>query len=154
MTDPRSIDGAQSLLFEKLIDLDPKSSRDPQVFRVLDLADLKASIKRELERLFDTRRPVGLDEARTDPPETVMEYGLPDWSTLAPKSVTDRRALQRAAHDAIRIYEPRLFNPAVKIVDPKDKLGPLSLVITGEVRLETMVEPVSFPIDFRNTSRS
>jgi type VI secretion system lysozyme-like protein len=154
MTGPRSIDGAQSLLFEKLIDLDPKSSHDPQEFRVLGLDDLKASIKRELERLLDTRRSVGIgDEKITPPPETVLDYGLPDWSTLSPTSGQDMEALARAARIAIRAFEPRLLDPVVTVVRPKDGVNRITLVIKGSVRLDTVVEPVSFPIDFSNVVR-
>ncbi len=159
MADPRAIDGAQSLLFEKLVDLDPKSGADPKVFRVMGLEDLKASIKRELERLIDTRRPVSLDEsfiedkARGDTPRTVLDYGIPDWSTLSPFSGLERDALARAIRAAIMAFEPRLLNPKVKVADPLVTFNKVVFLISGEVKLGTLIEPVSFPIDFRNSAR-
>jgi type VI secretion system protein ImpF len=160
MADPRAIDGAHSLLFEKLIDLDPKSSADPQVFRVMNLEDLKASIKRELERLIDTRRAVSLDEsiaedkARGANPRTVLDFGIPDWTTLAPFDVAGREAYARAVCTAIKAFEPRLIEPKVELADHLARYNKLVFVITGHVKLGTLIEPVSFPIDFRSVARS
>jgi type VI secretion system lysozyme-like protein len=155
MAKPRSIDGASSLLFEKLTDLDPRSGRDPQLFRVQGLDDLKDSVRRELERLIDTRRFVTFEQsAATSPPNTVLEYGIPDWTTLGPFDVVAQAGYARALRDAIRVYEPRLHNPMVKAVKDTKRPDKLNFVISGELHLGTMIEPVSFPLDLRHSPRA
>jgi type VI secretion system protein ImpF len=154
MSKPRSIDGASSLLFEKLTDLDPRSGRDPQLFRVQDLEDLKQSVRRELERLIDTRRAVTVEQSKADSPDTVMEYGIPDWSNIAAFGVVSQAAFARAVREAILVYEPRLHNPVVKIVRDAKRLGKLVFEISGELRLNTVIEPVSFPLDLSHSPRS
>jgi type VI secretion system lysozyme-like protein len=138
-----------ALLFDKLAD--SASIPFSMDWERDDLGDVKTSIRRELAQLLSARRPIRLDEARVSPPETVLDYGLPDWTTVAPGSHADRRALERATRDAILLYEPRLHDPVVELIDDRRSFGQLTLVIHGKIAIDDRAEAVSFPIAFRKT---
>src|SRR5476649_1293162 len=61
---------------------------------------LQASIGRELGRLLNTRCDVPMAElaGRT---RSVIDYGLPDYSSLLAASVDDQRRLSQLVHDTI-----------------------------------------------------
>jgi type VI secretion system protein ImpF len=154
MADPRIIDGAPTLLFERLIDLDPKGPADPRSLRVLTTEDLRASIGRELERLLDTRRPVSLETAIGQEQVTVRDYGIADWSSLSAQRTQDRQTLATVIRRAILAFEPRLKQPTVTVAQVVGQPGTLRVNISGTMVYGSIMEPVSFPIDLRGSSRT
>jgi len=148
MSDPRVIDGAPALLFERLIDLDPKRPTDARPFRILTPDEMKASIRRELERLLDTRRAIGVEASlpREEEEEmTVLDYGIPDFTTLSPGSVFDRRKLAEAIRRAVAAFEPRLLGATVR-VEAHHRKNTVQIYVEGMMRFGDVMEPVSFPV--------
>jgi type VI secretion system lysozyme-like protein len=147
MTEPRLVDGAPALLFERLVDLEPLRPSEPQPFRILSPKDLRSSIIREVARLLDTRRPVTAEEALDEQEATVLEYGIPDVSFMRPASLDDRQLAAIVIARAIRAFEPRLTEVKVKVDrDPQRHTGMVA-VISGIMVSGTVVEPVSFPME-------
>lgn len=144
MTQSKAMNGGRTLLFERLIDFEPDnpSTDDPSMI-VMSLPDLTASIQREIQRLLDSRTA---GERCPDTGGTVMEYGLPDFSEIHPRSFTDRRRVETAVRHAILDFEPRLLRPRV-LVTPGQGNGTLTLEISGEVAAGTVVEPLFFSVN-------
>ena len=145
MREPKPIQGAKALLFERLVDEDPHTPGEAQPFRIYGVAALRESVGRELLRLLNTRCPrVGgpVDEAD----RTILDYGIPNFSQMATGSDNDMHQLGRILEQAITVYEPRLRNVQVTIESSKTSkttaVGSIeAMLVVGNVN-----EPVSFPL--------
>jgi type VI secretion system lysozyme-like protein len=139
MFEPRVKPGAWAPLFERLVDLEPMASSEPQPLRLLERSGLRESVRQELTRLFNTRC------ARlTHRPRTVLDYGLPDPTHYAARNPEHQRALARDIAQAIAAFEPRLRKVRVRVRPPDRQ--PTSLVFDIEAVLVTneLMEPVAF----------
>jgi type VI secretion system lysozyme-like protein len=148
MAQPKVIDAAPALLFERLVDTEPMRPRDVQPFRTLTPDALRASIARELARLLDTRRPVGIEAALNEAPEdlTVLDYGIPDPTVLTPQNILERADLAAVIGIAIRAFEPRLRDPAVAVDPDPARRNAVVITVSGTMRVGTRMQPVSFPL--------
>lgn len=77
---------------------------------------------------------------------TVLGYGLPDFSALAPASSEDRRRLGDAIAQRIAAYEPRLCEVRVTVDPPAGNPTVLAGVIEASLRVGSVYEPVSFHV--------
>jgi len=107
-----------SSILDRLIDLNPNVAADPPANRSQSVRQLKASLRRDLEWLLNSRR--NPDEA----PETYEElfrslynYGLPDVTSIGLNSPRDRQRLMRHIEQTIEIFEPRLTGTRVRAVE-------------------------------------
>src|SRR6516165_2504091 len=108
----------QSVL-ERLIDRDPQASTEAPPTRAQSVRQLRASVRRDLEWLLNTRRTP--EAAEADLPEvarSLYNYGLPDLNALNWESSRDRTRLARTVNQALAIFEPRLRNIQVVPMDP------------------------------------
>jgi type VI secretion system lysozyme-like protein len=145
----KPIKGARALLFERLIDLDPSSHAELRPFRTLSPRDLRASVRRELARLLDTRRHVS---ARlVDPGEelTVIDYGIADISDLLPRSGADRQLMATVIRQAVQAFETRLGQVQVAVDLDEGDPRKVAVRIEGNLRYGSVVEAVSFPVTLR-----
>ena len=88
----------QSVL-ERLIDRDPQASTEAPPTRAQSVRQLRASVRRDLEWLLNTRRTP--EAAADDLPEvarSLYNYGLPDLNALNWESSRDRTRLARAVN--------------------------------------------------------
>ena len=107
---------------------------------------LKASLRRDLEYLLNTRR------IAVPPPETLVEvnrslynYGLPDFSSYTLNNPKDRGRLLRALEITISLFEPRLAGVKVTpIEDPNATARVLRFQIEGLLIRDPAPEQVSF----------
>ena len=112
--------------------------------RVLDKKGLKDSVRRELGRLLNTRRPIPLASPLEE--KTVINYGIPDFSALSPHSDDDRRRLEFWMQDAIVNYEPRLVKVKVTVEPPIKDERSVTARIEASLQLDTIREPVAFSV--------
>jgi type VI secretion system protein ImpF len=144
MMHPKNIHGLRVPLFDRLVDSAPEVQKELTSLRVLGREALFASIARDLQRLLNTRRA---SNAPLDPAKaTVLDYGIPHFSHLSASSVTDRRSLAEILRVAVNVFEPRLQNISVQLEDPGDSSHQLIGHISCLVRLDTLLEPVTFPL--------
>lgn len=68
----------------------------------MDAEEGRAVIRRDVEALLNTRAPADAD--------SVVGYGLPDFTHCSPDSPDDMWRLAAAVRDALRRFEPRLEN--------------------------------------------
>jgi type VI secretion system lysozyme-like protein len=153
MIEPKIRSGARALLFDRLVDLEPQSQKEVRPLRVLDKKGLKDSVRRELGRLLNTRRPIPLASPLEE--RTVINYGIPDFSSLSPHSDNDRRRVEFWMQEAIRNYEPRLVNVKVSVEPVAKDERSLTARIDADLQLDTIREPVAFSVVVkRDASRS
>jgi len=133
-------------VFDRLIDQDLKIRMETPLTRQQSMRELKASLRRDLEWLLNTRQ--ALDE----PPEgaselikSVYSYGLPDITTMSVSSTDDRKRLVRIMETALTSFEPRLANLKVRWVpSSEEKTHILRFVIEGFLRVDPAPEYVTF----------
>lgn len=124
-------------LLDRLVAAEPRISPERQ---------LKASLRRDLEFLLNTRR------VATPPPESLTEvnrslynFGLPDFSAYSLNNPKDRNRLLRALEVTIALFEPRLAGVKVTpIEDPNASSRVLRFQIEGLLIKDPAPEQVSF----------
>ena len=143
MKEPRPIRGSSLPLFDKLTETPADFGPDALADRVLGERSLRESVRQDLSRLLNTR------SGQRGPLQqlvegTVLDYGLPDFSSLTPASDGDRNLLAKAVAARIAAHEPRLRNVRV-VLDP-DPVFPHKVqgVITASMVTGEVYEPVTF----------
>src|SRR5947199_4436375 len=106
MADSRHRGGARALLFERLVDTELGREESPP-FRVLSRPELRKSVSRELGQLLNSRCPVPLQLIGAEE-RTIINYGLPDLTSLSPQSADDRRLIAAIITQTITAFETRL----------------------------------------------
>lgn len=140
----RTTEGARAPLFDRLVDLDPRSQAEPRPFRTLNRRELRASVARELGRLLNTRCPIPL-RFLYERERSVIDYGIPDFSFLTPQSPDDQRRLAWVLSRTVAAFEPRLRNVRVTVEQFVRDPQALLIRIDADLVVETITEPVSFP---------
>jgi len=135
----------QSLL-ERLIDLEPKNETEQPVTRAQSVRQLKASLRRDLEWLLNTRRsPEAADHNYQELERSLFHYGLPDLTTLKWESTHDRSYLSRLIETAISVFEPRLKHIKVTpIGEVSANRHVLRFQIDGLLDMKPVAERISF----------
>ncbi|HEY1338057.1 MAG TPA: type VI secretion system baseplate subunit TssE [Bryobacteraceae bacterium] len=136
-------------VIERLIDHDPKAGADAPPTRNQSLRLLKASLRRDLEWLLNTRRtpePAGSEYAELE--NSLFNYGVPDVSTLSWESHTDRARLARVLEQALLRFEPRIDH--VKVT-PLDAGQGLKHVLRFQIEGLLLIDPAPEVISFDTT---
>jgi type VI secretion system protein ImpF len=136
----------QSVL-ERLIDREPGSKQEPSPTRSQSVRLLKASVRRDLEWLLNTRQnPDAVKEEYPELSRSIYNYGLPDFSSLSFDNVKDRTRLLRHLEQTIRIFEPRLASPRVIPVQMDDGRSSriIRFQIEGLLKMDPAPEQVTF----------
>lgn len=100
------------------------------------------SIEAELDRLFNTKSRVSMEEYATLG-SSVFGYGVPDFTHISQEDPVGRDRLLRAIETAIRFHEPRILNPVAEIVGRASESS-LSVVVYGDIPLENKVVRLKF----------
>jgi type VI secretion system lysozyme-like protein len=147
MRDPKPVEGGRALLFERLTDREPRSKEaEAQPFRVLDVGGLKESVRRELARLLNTRCSIpshllGAQE------RTVLDYGIPDFSSLSAHSGDDQNRLAAVVAATVTAFEPRLTDVRVRVEHVRQDDRALLLHLDAVLAVGTHTEPVAFSVN-------
>lgn len=138
-------------LFDRLVDWEPWKVREVPPRRTLDRKGLKESVRRELERLFNTRSPLPASRLAEMAPEdrTVADYGIPDPASFAPANPEDRREIAELLRRCVVAYEPRLSHVAVEARTIADEPAALIFALGGALVIDGVPKPITFPIVFR-----
>jgi type VI secretion system protein ImpF len=137
---------AKLSVLDRLIDHDPQRSAEAPPSAAQSLRDLKASLRRDIEWLLNTRRSI------QDPPPGASElersvhvYGLPDICSMSLSSGKDFQRLARAMESALATFEPRLRSIRVRPAPAADSTSRvLRFQIEGVLRVEPVPEHVTF----------
>ncbi|MEX2570217.1 MAG: type VI secretion system baseplate subunit TssE [Gemmatimonadota bacterium] len=149
MVDKRIGEGARALLFERLTDESPRARTEPRPLRTHDARGLRASVLQRLMLLLNTRatRPRPRDGRLT-----VLDYGLPDYSSQYTRDPGTRARLASEITSAIAAFEPRLEVTRVAVEPLPTSERALGVVIEGLLRSEHTTEPVSFSVPLNGSA--
>ena len=96
-------------VFDRLIDREPRNSKEAALTRAQSVHHLKESVRRDLEWLLNTRLvAVRPDERLREVNRSVYVYGLPDFTAYSLSNPDDQNRLIRQLQSAIKTFEPRL----------------------------------------------
>lgn len=144
MREPRIIPGAGAPLFERLADAGMSA---PQDSRILNRSAIRESIIRDLSRLLNTRGPL-FGPVPLGAANTVLNYGIPDFSALSAASEADAASLSTTIAERISRFEPRLRDVRVSLIKNPEAHNSLIGLIYANLILGGVREPVSFPLLF------
>ena len=127
------------------MDHEPRISHEPVQYRLVSIGAIKASVKRDLENLLNTRRqilipPVEYKEVNS----SLFVYGLQDFTSKNPRSPSVKLKLRQDVEKAVSRFEPRLKNVTVHLETPVRNERNLKFRITGLLVIEPINEPVTF----------
>ena len=132
-------------VLDRLVDEDPRESREAPKSRAASMSELRRSVRRDLEWLLNTRCVIDPDKIDLEEVKrSLAMYGLPDFTGIHIKNRLEHKNLVGSLENAIRIFEPRFLD--VKItVEPLNELD-RQLKFRIEARLD--VDPAPEPIVF------
>lgn len=129
-------------LLDKLAPREERGSRSP-------MDSIEESIIRDLEMLLNTRR-----EEFLIPPEfeqtatSIVNFGIPDLAKCGSlRSGPEQTKLCRWIEEAIRVFEPRLCNVAVRVVD-RENVNPV-LRFRVEAKAEFTARRMAFELGLK-----
>jgi len=105
----------------------------------------RESIKRDLEWLLNTRKPV-MPELESFPAtgDTVANYGFPDIHSFDGSAGKEQKALIASLENCIRVFEPRIKSPHVFLTRSDVLSRSLKFHIEGRISYENMEEEIKF----------
>jgi type VI secretion system protein ImpF len=131
---------------DRLIDLDPKIASDGPPSRAKSVRTLKASLRRDLEWLLNTRRrPDAAGSEFRELEKSLFNYGLPDITSLAHDSFQDRQRLTRSLEQTLATFEPRLSR--IRVV-PVGELSAAKHVLRFQIEALLDMDPAPEMITF------
>lgn len=113
--------------------------------RLQSVRFFREALKRDLEWLLNTRQPP-LPQLANWPvaKATVINYGLPDITSLGLMSAADHRSLRMAIEVCLRTFEPRLTDVHVTLESSDTADRRLRFHIEGNMRLDPAPEEIAF----------
>jgi type VI secretion system protein ImpF len=139
----------QASVLDRLIDDEPGVSYEPVQYRLLNIAQIRAAVIRDIENLLNTRRQILIPPASyNEVNKSVYVYGLGDFTSQNPKSPSVRMQLRQDIEKAVAKFEPRLRNVTVHLEAPTPSDRNLRFRIAGLMVIEPVAEPVTFDTYF------
>jgi len=131
-------------ILDRLTDEEPNLTREVGVSQGEQTRRLRASLCRDLTILLNTkRREDELDAQFEQTRNSVLNYGLRDFTSCSLTNPDDQERIRAAIEQAIRRFEPRL-NRVTVTLDPPSRLRPmLQFHVDAFLRVERP-EPVRF----------
>ena len=133
-------------VLDRLIDAEPENRMENPLSRAQSVRLLKNSVRRDLEWLLNTRRIADPpDEGMKEVNRSAYTYGLPDLSSISVGSAGDRNRLVRQILATINLFEPRLANVRLVLIETPDSAKKdVRLRIEAMLRMDPVPEPISF----------
>lgn len=132
-------------VLDRLLDFEPKETRESPKSRLKSLRELKQSVKRDLEWLLNARAYAGeIDEKLEEVLKSVAVYGLPDFTGISAKSRTEQADLTKAIETAISYFEPRFLDLKVTLEPISNVDKALKFRIEARLDVEPTPEPIVF----------
>jgi type VI secretion system protein ImpF len=139
-------------VLDRLLDEGPNADRPRS--RAQHLADLRDSVRRDLEALLNTqrccRRP---PEELAELGQSLLAYGLPDFLSINAAAKGVREEFCRSVEEIIRRFEPRFKSVTVTLLDDDAQTGRqlrfrvdalmYADPVPEHVRFDSLLEPAS-----------
>ena len=135
---------SEILITQSLVDRLTDSEQWPET-RAASISMYRESMKRDLEWLLNTRKPV-IPELEGYPATaaSVLSFGLPDLHSFDGSAGREQNALTVALEKCIRTFEPRINQPRVFLTRTDLLSRSLRFHIEGQIYYENMDEEVKF----------
>lgn len=147
MADPiRADELLTASVLDRLLDDEPDVATEPVHSQAQVLRTLRQSVRRDLENLLNTRYrcvswPPNLDQLEN----SLVNYGIPDFTSAGYDAGEDSTWLLSAIENAIRMFEPRVTRVKVHPLESGAALSrTLSFRIDAELNVESFSESLRF----------
>ena len=133
-------------LLDRLIDDDPDNHKVTAKAYGTVLADIKSSIRRDLECLLNTRLYRGqLPEKLSELDVSIVNYGLPDFSVIQLESDDGKEEFRSQVKSIIEKFEPRFSHVMVDL----EQIGEeYERTLYMKISAVLMIEPDPVPLLF------
>ncbi|AVB17099.1 MULTISPECIES: type VI secretion system baseplate subunit TssE [Pseudomonas syringae group] len=133
-------------LLDRLLDDRPHQSVESSSQRLSLLADYKASIVRDLEILVNTRQSLVANELEgfANLSGTILDYGMPDFTSRSVLDPQDRLLIQRQLEKAISVGDRRFRSVKVQLLAQQTGQRMLTFRVDAVLRLQDISRQVSF----------
>ena len=143
-------------VLDRLIDQDPGNQIDKDHGQHQKLKELRNSVRRDLENLFNTRvRMLEPDENYSQLQHSILNYGLPDLATVNLANIEKRREFVEEMQRLLLAFEPRFKTVNVSYIengDTADRM--LKFRIDGTLYADPSPEAVVFDSVLEPVSRN
>jgi type VI secretion system protein ImpF len=136
----------QSVVTQSILDRLITSETDEwTASRAQSLRIFRDALKRDVEWLLNSRRPP-LENLAKYPlaSNSVINYGLPDISSMGLHSAADQRTLIAAVQQCLRNYEPRITQVCVILESSEVVNRSLRFRIEGMMMIDPAPEEINF----------
>ncbi len=131
----------------------PSGAIDPYRSRSASVRGLKAALRRDLEWLLNTRRdPNAAPDSMPELSQSLFNYGLPDFSVLTVNSPKDRQQLLSEIERTVALFEPRLRNVRVILLEASGTSRAVRFQIEGSLQMDPSPEHISFDAELQVAS--
>lgn len=155
----------RSSILDRLIDQDPGNQIDKDHGQHQKLKELRQSVRRDLENLFNTRiRMLEPDEKYGQLKLSILNYGLPDLATVNLSNIERRREFVHEMERLLLAFEPRFKSVNVVYIENGDATermlrfridGTLYADPSPEaVVFDSVLEPVSRNVSIEDSSHA
>ncbi|KPW46694.1 Uncharacterized protein ALO82_04015 [Pseudomonas syringae pv. broussonetiae] len=133
-------------LLDRLLDDRPHQSVESSSQRLSSLADYKACIVRDLEILVNTRQSLVANELEgfANLSGTILDYGMPDFTSRSVLDPQDRLLIQRQLEKAISVGDRRFRSVKVQLLAQQTGQRMLTFRVDAVLRLQDISRQVSF----------
>jgi type VI secretion system protein ImpF len=129
----------QSLLDRFIDPYEPMTAPDDAERRLLE------AVRRDVEWMLNSRRtPVEPPAHFAELRRSAFIWGLPDLTSLAVKSKSDRVRLQRVLQETVSAMEPRLRDVRVTLTETNDAVQSIRFTIAATLVAPPCVDRVAF----------
>jgi type VI secretion system protein ImpF len=131
-------------VLDRLVDFEPEAKSEPPASRSKALRQVKQALRRDLEWLLNTRRAFEVPDELPLLADSLLAYGLPDFSNVTVKDAADQSTLTLALETALRRFEPRLEDVVVSVANASALERAFRFKIEARLRIDPVPEPISF----------
>jgi type VI secretion system protein ImpF len=131
-------------VLDRLVDFEPEAKNEPPVSRSKALRQVKQALRRDLEWLLNTRLAFEVPDELPLLADSLLAYGLPDFSNVTVKDAADQSNLTLALETALRRFEPRLEDVVVSVANASALERAFRFKIEARLRINPVPEPISF----------
>lgn len=144
-------------IIDRLTDNSPLLTEIPNISQHLpDIRQLKNSVRRDLEKLFNARHRIkSLDASYHHIQESIINYGLPDLATINMIDIEKRSDFCRLIEKTVYFFEPRFKTVHVNYITNNDQTDrTLRFRIEAVLYAEPMPEKIIFDSVLEPVSRT
>ncbi len=124
----------------------------PMQDRHFGIEQMKKCVIRDVENLLNTRCQIFSVEAYKEVNNSILVYGLKDFTSHNPRDSFVRQELRSGIEKAIKQFEPRLENISVILEDSKQNKRDIAFRINALLVAHPAVEQVTFDTYFNINS--